>query len=234
MKRWLSRGSVAVLTVLALAGWACAAGSPASEAEDRSADGLPSIPASEASHHVGETAMVCGHVASAAFFASVKGRPTFINLDRPYPDQTFTVVVWERARSLFDVPPERLMDGKSICVRGKIEAYKGKPQIVVDDPDQITIAEPAGGGSELLPAERVFVKALLSSLGYDTNYGSAEWDQETVEAVIAFQEDTGLPTTGEPDPTTLRAIAGRVVEIPAEDQELIIRLLLFELVRRQE
>lgn len=198
------------------------------------AEEVPRIPAAEAAHHVGEEAVVCGHVASAAFFPSVKGRPTFVNLDRPYPDQTFTVVIWERTRSLFEVPPERLMDGRSVCVRGRIETYKGKPQIVVDDPDQITLTEPVSGGGELTSTERIFIKSLLSSTGYDTNYGTPEWDQETIEAVIAFQEDEGLAPTGEPDPETLRALAGRIGEIPDEDRDLVIRLFLFELVRRQE
>jgi hypothetical protein len=192
------------------------------------------IPASEAHGHIGEAAAVCGHVASAAYFASVGGRPTFINLDRPYPDQTFTVVIWERARALFDVPPERLLDGKSICVRGTIETYQGKPQIVVEDPAQIEVRDPFTGGQELTATERIFIKSVLSALGYEANYGSSEWDEETVEAVVAFQEDCGLPVTGEPDPTTLRALASRVGEIASEDRDLVIRLLLFEFVRRQE
>jgi hypothetical protein len=220
------RGLLTPLAVMALASVLSGAGDPL--------DAIQKIPASEASHHVGESAWVCGHVASAAFFASTKGRPTFINLDRPYPDQTFTVVVWEAARSRFDVPPERLLDGKTICVRGTIETYRGKPQIVVDDPGQIEISEPEGGGSELTPTERVFVKSLLSSLGYEANYGSPEWDQETVESVIAFQEGAGLQVTGEPDAATLRALAGKVGELREEDREMIIRLVLLELVRRQE
>jgi hypothetical protein len=213
---------LAVVLAALLAGYASAA------------EGIRTIPASEASGHVGEMAKVCGHVASAAFFASAKGRPTFINLDRPYPDQTFTVVIWESARARFDVPPERLVDGKTICVRGKIETYGGKPQIVVDDPEQIEITEVDRGGEALSPTERVFVKSLLSALGYDANYGTPEWDQEAVEAAIAFQEDAGLSTSGEPDTATLRALAGKVGELPEADLDMVIRLLLFELVRRQE
>jgi hypothetical protein len=105
---------------------------------------------------------------------------------------------------------------------------------VVDDPGQITLTEPVEGGGELTSTERVFVKAVMSSLGYEANYGTPEWDEETVEAAIAFQEDARLPLTGEPDPETLRALASRIEEMPAEDRDLVIRLLLFELVRRQE
>jgi hypothetical protein len=194
----------------------------------------PRVPAGEASQYVGRTAQVCGHVASAAYFASIKGSPTFLNLDRPYPDQTFTVVIWGTARTRFDGPPEKLFDGKSICVTGRVETYKGKPQIVLEDPAQIEATAPVGGGGELSDLERVLVKALLASLGHDLNYGTGEWDQETVEAVIAFQEQAGLPPTGEPDPETLRALANAVPDIADEDRTLAIRLVLFELVRRQE
>jgi len=37
---------------------------------------------------------VCGTVASAHFAARSKGQPTFINLDKPYPNQIFTVLIW--------------------------------------------------------------------------------------------------------------------------------------------
>lgn len=192
------------------------------------------IPASEAASYVGEIVEVCGKVASAAHIGAVKGSPTFLNLERPYPDQPFNVVIWETARALFDKPPERAFDGKSICVTGRVELFRGKPQIVVDDPDQIVLTTPPSGGDALSNTEGILVKALLSVLGHETSYGSGEWDEATVEAVIAFQKDAGLRPTGEPDPATLRALAGEVAEIPAAEQTMVIRLLLFELAARQD
>ena len=192
------------------------------------------ISAAEAAQHVGEVAEVCGRVASAAHIAAVKGQPTFLNLERPYPDQPFNVVIWGSARSRFNAPPERAFDGKNICVTGLIETYDGKPQIVVSDPDQIVMVSPPEGGSELSETERILVKALLASLGHETNYGSGEWDEETVEAMVAFQEAEGMTPTGEPDSATLRALADAVPGIPDADRDLVIRLLLFELARRGE
>lgn len=194
----------------------------------------PRVPATEASRHVGEIAEVCGRVASAAYIASVKGRPTFLNLERPYPDQPFTVVIWGSNRAGFASPPERLFDAKSICVTGRIETYRGKPQIEVTDPGQITITTPAGGGETLSEIERVLTKALLASLGYDVNYGTGEWDQATVDAAVSFQEAAGIAASGDPDPETLRALAEAVGTIPDADRTMIIRLLLFETVRRLE
>lgn len=191
------------------------------------------IGATEAAGHVGEMAEVCGKVASAAYLASVGGQPTFLNLERPYPDQAFTVVIWGSSRKQFDGRPENLFDGKSICVSGRIAMHQGTPQIIVDDPDQIVVTTEVRG-TGLGDIEKVFVKAVLSSLGYDTDYGSGEWDQETVEAMTAFQEEAGVALTGEADPPTLRALADAAERMPDAERDLVIRLLLFELARRQE
>lgn len=96
-----------------------------------------SISASEAAQHVGETATVCGTVASAKYVTTSKGQPTFLNLDEAYPNQPFTAVIWGDNRGGFSSPPEVAFEGKRICVSGVIETYKAKPQIVVRDPKQI-------------------------------------------------------------------------------------------------
>jgi DNA/RNA endonuclease YhcR with UshA esterase domain len=92
---------------------------------------------SEAKEHFGETATVCGEVVSTRYADSTKGQPTFLNLDKPYPNQIFTVVIWGNNRSKFGTP-ENDFKGKRICVTGKITAYAGLPEIVADEPKQIT------------------------------------------------------------------------------------------------
>jgi len=95
----------------------------------------------DALQYVGQVKTVCGKVASTFFAGRSRGRPTFLNLDKPYPNQTFTVVIWGRDRGKFEVPPEVLFMGKEICVTGRITTYRGKPQITVSDPSQITLIE---------------------------------------------------------------------------------------------
>ena len=46
----------------------------------------------DAAKFIGQHKTVCGKVASAHFAAKSKGQPTFINLDKPYPNQVFTWV----------------------------------------------------------------------------------------------------------------------------------------------
>jgi len=96
------------------------------------------LTAAEAKDHVGETATVCGEVVSTRYASSTKGQPTFLNLDKPYPNQVFTVLIWGSNRSKFGTP-ETDYKGKRICVTGKITEYRGVPEIVADDPKQIRI-----------------------------------------------------------------------------------------------
>jgi hypothetical protein len=71
-----------------------------------SAPALPQqrLSAADAKDHVGETATVCGKVASTRYAASTRGQPTFLNLDKPYPNQIFTVLIWGSNRSKFGAP----------------------------------------------------------------------------------------------------------------------------------
>ncbi len=99
------------------------------------------INALEASGHIGTVAEVCGRVASADFLPEIGGEPTFINLERPHPDQPFTAVIWGRDRHKWQFSPHQHYAGRRICVTGKIELHEDTPQIVVSSPDQIVIRD---------------------------------------------------------------------------------------------
>src|SRR5260370_31128320 len=62
------------------------------------------LTAADAKDHVGETATVCGNVVSTRYASSTKGQPTFLNLDKPYPNQIFTAVIWRSNRTKFGLP----------------------------------------------------------------------------------------------------------------------------------
>ena len=84
---------------------------------------------------------ICGYVASTHYSIRTTGRPTFLNLGHPYPKEEFTIVIWGSDRNRFLAAPEVFYRGKKICVTGRIVEYRGKPEIVVHDPSQITIVE---------------------------------------------------------------------------------------------
>jgi DNA/RNA endonuclease YhcR with UshA esterase domain len=90
----------------------------------------------EAKQHIGEHATVCGAVASVRFAQRSKGQPTFLNLDKPYPNQIFTIVIWGENRTKFGTPEEKYR-GKQVCVSGNVREYRGTPEMIASDPGQI-------------------------------------------------------------------------------------------------
>jgi hypothetical protein len=81
----------------------------------------------EAKDHLGQTATVCGTIASEAAATGSRGAPTFINLDQPYPHQVFTVLIWGADQAAVGKIPE----AGRVCAKGPIALYHGVPQIVV-------------------------------------------------------------------------------------------------------
>jgi DNA/RNA endonuclease YhcR with UshA esterase domain len=90
----------------------------------------------EAARHVGESATVCGVVASATYASRSNAQPTFLNLGKPYPDQIFTAVIFGKDRSKFGTP--ETLRGKHVCVTGEIRLFQGKPEIILTDPKQLS------------------------------------------------------------------------------------------------
>ena len=92
----------------------------------------------EAGDQVGETATVCGRVVGSYFSKKSKSKPTYLNFEKPYPQQPFSIVIFGDHRARFSVAPETAFKNKTVCVTGKISSYKGNPQIIVRNPDQIS------------------------------------------------------------------------------------------------
>jgi hypothetical protein len=97
------------------------------------------ISAADAIHFVGQIASVCGRVASAKYASDANGQPTFLNLDKPFPNHVFTAVIWGKDRGAFRYAPESLA-GRHICVSGTVLLYREKAEIVVSAQDQLKTA----------------------------------------------------------------------------------------------
>jgi hypothetical protein len=96
------------------------------------------LTAREAKDHVGEIRTVCGKVASTHYAAGSKGQPTVLNLDEPYPKEIFTILIWGSDRARFGTPQSKYRNAQ-VCVNGKIELYRGVPEIIATDPSQLTL-----------------------------------------------------------------------------------------------
>ena len=93
----------------------------------------------EAQNHIGEVKTVCGKVVGARFVSSSRGKPTFLNVDRPYPNPIFTVVIWGNDRSNFKSNPENYYLNESVCVSGLIKSYEGVTQMEINNQQFISL-----------------------------------------------------------------------------------------------
>ena len=162
------------------------------------------ITAAQAAQHVGEVQTVHGVVASATYASGTKGQPTFLNLDKPYPETIFTVVIWGSDRGKFTTPPEKAFSGLTVRVTGEITAYRGTPEIVVYDPSQIimdntpqglpeqaTPINPPSGTMAMGPEATLSIDARLDGLRAKAEKGDAE--AQLLLAFAYYDKGDGVP-----------------------------------------
>jgi len=110
-------------------------------APDATAWPAGAVDADAAADHQGESGIVCGTVVAAQYVETAPGRPTFLNIDHAYPNQTFNVVIWGEQRRGFPLAgkPEVVMIGKQVCTTGLIEGYSNYTQIQDVGIDEVDI-----------------------------------------------------------------------------------------------
>jgi len=91
----------------------------------------------EASKHINETVTVTGKIFGSKFFAN--NNMTLLDVGGYNPNQELTIMIAGADRPKFKGKPEDDYKGKEVTVTGKIIDFKGKPEIVVTDPEQIKV-----------------------------------------------------------------------------------------------
>ncbi len=84
----------------------------------------------------GEKIKVRGTVVSSKL--SSKGN-IFLNLDKKFPNQVFTVTIFSREVQNFSYAPQKVLLGKEIEVTGKISDFNGVPSMVIDSEKLVEI-----------------------------------------------------------------------------------------------
>jgi hypothetical protein len=123
--------SIFVVLIFAIKLSAADTNAPALSKTDTSA--LLKIGTAEADKHYGQEMIVTGRVAQV----TIRPKVIFLNLDRPHPDSPFTVVIFP-GKYLADV---KALDGKAVEIKGEIKNYHDKPEIVLANPDQLTVLD---------------------------------------------------------------------------------------------
>ncbi|MBN1633476.1 MAG: hypothetical protein JW917_04850 [Ignavibacteria bacterium] len=93
------------------------------------------ISTKDVSDYIGKTLTVEGYIADVV----TRPKVNYLNFDNKFPKHTFTAVIFPKDAENFD--DLNMFKNKNVRVKGKIELYKGKPQIIVNSPDQINIVK---------------------------------------------------------------------------------------------
>lgn len=84
----------------------------------------------------GKKVTVCAKV-QGTHVSSGEKKNTYINFGKPYPDNTFTVLIAEPDLNNFKYVPADFLTDKNICITGTVVMYKGKPEIIATSEEQI-------------------------------------------------------------------------------------------------
>ncbi len=93
------------------------------------------IDVTEAKNNIGKKVTVCAAVFGIKTLANI----TQISIGGKYPNTPLTIVIFAKSYKNFTTPVEELYKNKNICVKGIVEDYKGKAQIIIENPDDIIV-----------------------------------------------------------------------------------------------
>ena len=100
--------------------------------------GLKVIGACQAGNYYDKEAIVEGKIADG--YRS-KTNTVFLNLEKSYPNQCFTVVIFSSDQYKFVESPEKFYATKTVRIKGEIKEYQGKPEIILETPSQIEVGK---------------------------------------------------------------------------------------------
>jgi DNA/RNA endonuclease YhcR with UshA esterase domain len=93
------------------------------------------ITSAEVRDHIGARVIVTGKVAEVNKAASL----VRLNIDKPFPDQTFTAVIFNRyTNQFFDLES---LKGKQVELNGRIALYRGHPELQLQSTNQLKVLE---------------------------------------------------------------------------------------------
>ena len=84
----------------------------------------------------GKTHIVCGKVVSTK---KTDGGHVFINLDKQFPNQIFSVSIFESSIVNFDYEPEIYLMNQEVCFKGEINEFNVTTSMVIDNGKQVKL-----------------------------------------------------------------------------------------------
>lgn len=95
------------------------------------------IAAKDAAKHLNETVTIADKIYSTKLIENTN--MVLLDMGGAHPDQYLTLVIKGEDRSKFKDKPEEYFKGREVIVTGKLIDYHGKPEIIVDSPDELKL-----------------------------------------------------------------------------------------------
>jgi len=101
--------------------------------------GYDVVGACQAGKYLGRELIVEGKVADA--YRDLQSNTVFLNFEKPHPNQCFTGVIFSSDLYKFVQNPEDYYLNKTVRVMGEVKEYQGRPEIILETPNQIEVGE---------------------------------------------------------------------------------------------
>ena len=95
------------------------------------------VPIDSIQNYIGKSVTVCSKVYGIKAFEKV----TLLNVGAKFPESPLTIAIMEKDKANFPFSVDSMYNGKSICVTGTVQLFKGKAEIVVSKPGEIVIKD---------------------------------------------------------------------------------------------
>lgn len=96
------------------------------------------VAADSLKYYEGQVITVC-HTVTSTFVTKGEKKTTFLNFGTGFPNQLFTVVIYQEDLPNFSYVPVEYLNGKNVCIIGDVRMYDYGPEIIVESDDQIII-----------------------------------------------------------------------------------------------
>ena len=97
---------------------------------------IETVPADKIKYYNEKYIKTCS-IVTGVYTSKGKGKPTFVNFGRSYPNQIFSAVIWGDNKKNFSYDPATKLLNKKVCIKGEVKLYKNKPSINLKDETQV-------------------------------------------------------------------------------------------------
>lgn len=96
------------------------------------------IPLDSISYYEGKTITINSKVQNT-YVSNGEKKTVFLNFGKPFPNETFKVVIFENDLIHFKYAPSEFLKNKQVEITGRVLIYNKRPQMIITNESQIKI-----------------------------------------------------------------------------------------------